>query len=75
MNGLEKYIEKRKKRSPKFVRNYESGYENFRIGWKDQLLKDVQSIRFEVRRKGGIKAKTIDAAVRRYRKTIGASGA
>jgi hypothetical protein len=75
MDDLEKYIEKRKKRSLKFARNYESGYENFRIGWKEQLFKDVRSIRSEVRRKGGIKAKTIDDAVRRYRKTIGASGA
>ena len=33
MDDLEKYIENRKKRSPKFARNYESGYENFRIGF------------------------------------------
>jgi DNA-binding XRE family transcriptional regulator len=33
MDDLEKYIEKRKKRSPGFARNYESGYENFRIGF------------------------------------------
>jgi hypothetical protein len=46
-----------------------------KYGWKEQLLKDVQSIRSEVRRKGGIKAKTIDDAVKRYRKTIDASGA
>lgn len=46
-----------------------------KYGWKEQLLKDVQSIRSEVRRKGGIKAKTIDDAVKRHRKTIGASGA
>jgi hypothetical protein len=46
-----------------------------KYGWKEQLRKDVQSIRSEVHRKGGIKAKTIDDAVKRYRKTIGASGA
>jgi hypothetical protein len=46
-----------------------------KYGWKEQLRKDVQSIRSEVRRKGGIKTKTIDDAVKRYRKTIGASGA
>jgi len=46
-----------------------------KYGWKEQLLKDVQSIRSEIRRKGGIKAKTIDEAVKRYRKTIGAAGA
>jgi ribosome-binding protein aMBF1 (putative translation factor) len=33
MDDLEKYIAKRKKTSPKFARNYESGYENFRIGF------------------------------------------
>lgn len=45
-----------------------------KYGWKEQLLKDVQSIRSEVRRKGGIKAKTIDDAVKRYRRTMGGSG-
>jgi hypothetical protein len=75
MDDVEKYIEKRKKRSPKFARNYEAGYEHFCSGWKEQLLKDVQSIRSEIRRKGGIKAKTIDDMVRRYRKTMGASNA
>jgi hypothetical protein len=46
-----------------------------KYGWKEQLLEDVRSIRSEVRRKGGIKAKTINDAVERYRKSIGASGA
>ena len=45
-----------------------------KYGWKEQLLEDVQSIRTEVRRKGGIKAKTIDDAIKRYRKSVGASG-
>lgn len=44
-----------------------------KYGWKEQLLKDVQSIRSEACRKGGINAKTIDAAVKKYRKTMGAS--
>lgn len=39
-----------------------------KFGWKEQLRKDVESIRSEVRQKGGIKAKTIDDAVKRYRK-------
>ena len=38
-----------------------------KFGWKEQLCKDVKSIRSEVRRKGGIRAKTIDDAVKRYR--------
>jgi HTH-type transcriptional regulator / antitoxin HipB len=29
MSDVERYIEKRKKRSPKFVENFESGYEAF----------------------------------------------
>jgi hypothetical protein len=41
-----------------------------KYGWKEQLLEDVESIRSEVKRKGGIKAKTIDDAIKRYRKNI-----
>ncbi len=32
MDDLDKYIEKRKNRSPKFAQNYEKGYEQFKIG-------------------------------------------
>lgn len=32
MDDLDKYIEKRKKRSPAFAGNFESGYEQFKIG-------------------------------------------
>ena len=32
MADLETYIEKRKKRSPRFAKNFESGYEQFKIG-------------------------------------------
>ena len=39
-----------------------------KFGWKEQLCKDVRSIRSEVRRKGGIKAQKIDDAIKRYRK-------
>jgi len=46
-----------------------------KYGWKEQLLQDVESIRSEVRRKGGIKSKEIDAAVRRYRKELARSNA
>ncbi len=38
-----------------------------KFGWKEQLFKDVQAIYSEVRRKGGIKAQTIDDAIKRYR--------
>ena len=42
-----------------------------KYGWKEQLLKDVQSVRSEVRRRGGITEKEIDAAVKKYRESIG----
>jgi len=32
MDDLDKYIEKRKKRSPAFAESFESGYEQFKIG-------------------------------------------
>lgn len=41
-----------------------------KYGWKEQLLEDVESIRSEVSRKGGIKSKTIDDTIKRYRKNI-----
>lgn len=46
-----------------------------KYGWKEQLLEDVKSVRAEVRRKGGIKQKAINDAVKKYRKGVGASGA
>src|SRR5262245_26417528 len=38
-----------------------------RHGWKEQFVKDIQSVRAEVQRRGGIKAKTIEEGVKRYR--------
>jgi hypothetical protein len=38
-----------------------------KYGWKEQFVRDVESIREEVRRRGGIKEKDIEGAVRRYR--------
>ena len=32
MDDLDKYVEKRKKRSPAFARGFETGYEEFKIG-------------------------------------------
>ena len=32
MDDLDKYIEKRKKKSPKFKKNFDKGYEQFKIG-------------------------------------------
>lgn len=32
MDDLERYIEKRKKKSKSFAENFENGYENFKIG-------------------------------------------
>ena len=39
-----------------------------RYGWKDQLQKDVDAIRAEVRRSGGIRVEKVDQAVKRHRK-------
>lgn len=39
-----------------------------KYGWKEQLHDDIRSVRAEVRRRGGIKAKTIDAAIKKHRK-------
>ena len=41
-----------------------------KYGWKDQLRQDVKSVRAEVTRQGGINAKTVDNAIKRYRKSI-----
>jgi len=38
-----------------------------KYGWKEQFARDVEAIREEVRRKGGIKEKDIEDAVRKYR--------
>ncbi|MDI6793348.1 MAG: hypothetical protein QME81_10860 [bacterium] len=46
-----------------------------KYGWKEQLWEDVNSVRAEVRRKGGIKLEIIDDAIKRYRNSIGESGA
>jgi DNA-binding XRE family transcriptional regulator len=32
MDDLDKYIEKRKKKSPEFARDFEEGYKDFKIG-------------------------------------------
>ncbi len=41
-----------------------------KYGWKEQLLQDVKSVRDEVLRKGGIKAESVDNAIKKYRKSI-----
>jgi hypothetical protein len=38
-----------------------------RYGWKEQFVKDIKSVREEVRRAGGIKERVIDESVKRYR--------
>jgi len=39
MSDLDKYIEKRKQTDPEFVKDYETGYENFKIG---EMLKQAR---------------------------------
>lgn len=40
MNNLQNYIKKRKKRDPKFSLNYESGYEEFKVGVMLKLARE-----------------------------------
>jgi hypothetical protein len=46
-----------------------------KYAWKEQLREDVEAIRTEMRKKGGINSQTIDNAIARYRETIGSSNA
>lgn len=39
-----------------------------KYGWKEQLREDVNAIRAEVRRQGGVSEHAIDDAITRYRK-------
>ena len=39
-----------------------------RYGWKEQLRNDVESVRAEVQRQGGVSEDTIDEAISRYRR-------
>ena len=41
-----------------------------KYAWKEQFREDVETIRTEIRKKGGIDSQTIDNAVARYRKTF-----
>lgn len=41
-----------------------------KYGWKEQLRQDVEAVRGEVRRRGGIKAKAIDTAIHKYRHSL-----
>jgi len=41
-----------------------------KYAWKEQLLEDVESIRFEVRRQGGITMQEINQTVRKYRRIV-----
>lgn len=43
--------------------------------WKEQLIEDVESIRSEVHRRGGISSKDIDQAIKKYRKNLAKSDA
>jgi hypothetical protein len=46
-----------------------------KYGWKEQFLEDVESIRAEMRRRGGIKEETIEDAMQKYRSNLEVSGA
>ena len=38
-----------------------------KYGWKEQFVKDIKSVREEVRHAGGIKERVIEEGVKRYR--------
>ena len=40
-----------------------------KYGWKEQFVRDVESIREEVRQKGGITEKDVEDVVRKYRES------
>jgi flavodoxin len=46
-----------------------------KYSWKEQLSEDVESIRKEVRRKGGVRSKDIEQAIKMYRNNIAKSDA
>ena len=39
-----------------------------KYGWKERLRQNVDSVRAEVRRRGGIRPEDIDNAIKKYRK-------
>ena len=39
-----------------------------KYGWKEQLRTDIEAVRSEVRRRGGISSAKIDGAIQRYRR-------
>jgi hypothetical protein len=41
-----------------------------KYGWKEQLRQNVDSVRAEVRRRGGIRSEDIGNAIKRYRRTV-----
>ena len=48
-------------------------YLHTKYGWKEQLQEDVQSIRHEIKRSGGIPAKKIDEVIKSIRRRSGSS--
>lgn len=60
MSDVEKYIENRKKRDPKFAENYESGYESFEFS---VMLR-------KAREKAGITQETIAKKLRTKKSAI-----
>jgi ribosome-binding protein aMBF1 (putative translation factor) len=44
MDDLEKYIDKRKKKSKSFAENFENGYENFKIGVLLRQAREEQGV-------------------------------
>ncbi|OQX24862.1 MAG: hypothetical protein BWK80_18615 [Desulfobacteraceae bacterium IS3] len=41
-----------------------------KYGWKEQLRQDVDSVRAEVLRRGGVRPEDIEHAIKKYRKNV-----
>ena len=62
MDDLDKYIEKRKSRSPEFAKSYDNGYKQFKIG---ALLKEARLNAGLTQEQIVIKLKTRKSAISR----------
>ena len=62
MDDLEKYIKERKKRSKSFAKDFEEGYDNFRIGY---LLKQARKEAGITQEELAVKLRTKKSAISR----------
>lgn len=83
MSDLKKYVEKRKKKDPEFSKNYEVGYQNFKIGvllkqlreesglTQEELAKRLKTKKSVISRIENHSEDIRLSTLRRYAKTLG----